>query len=740
MQRRLPIGLLPLVVLLIAVGCPTTPPDYTPPPPPPTASNSPDIMFVTQTPLSADFANIVSTFGNHRANTGRAPRGGDLYVRYSDGSLRNVTQDLGYGVNAGEEITVRDPHVHWDGDKALFSMVVGGTTKNDYTPVYFQIYEVTGVGQGETAQIRKLAQPDDYNNIAPCYGTDNRIIFTSDRPRNGDRDLYPQLDEYESTPTVSGLWVMNADGMNLKILDHSPSGDFDPFVDSFGRVIFTRWDHFQRDQQADGDIVSIINGGNGSYDVVTYNSEDSDTNHPLAPGDETFPEQRGQYGQNAPDPTWDDMQATENGHRFNVFFPWMIHEDGAELETLNHIGRLELSSYIPSARNYLPEAYSFPTPRIQNFMQICESPTRPGYYYAVNCPEFFTHSAGQVVGLNGPPGMNPDDMAINYITHEETADAIDDSDSRPNGHSGLFRDPLAASDGSLWAVHSDSPYEDASTIADPGSPAPRPYSSRYNFNIRQLVPGGPNGAMVPGLRLTNPITKSIQYFDNYSYHIVSYNGPMWELQPVEIASRPRPSARTAEIPSIEQNMLLTQLGGQSGLDALRAYLETNALALVISRDVTQRADEQQDINLKIHWSSHETAESGSTPKEIAWMQFYEGLQLRGYRWDGRRIIARPIDDALNPAETGAPEGAVKLGDDGSMAAFVPAERALSWQSTEHNGDGAVRERYWVTFKAGEIRVCANCHGINNTDVFGQATPTNEPQALTRLLDWWKTAP
>ncbi len=696
-------------------------------------------MFVTQTPLSADFANVVSTFGNHRGGTGHAPRGGDLYIRYGDGTLRNVTQELGFGVNSGEEIAVRDPHVHWDGGKALFSMVVGGTTMNDYTPVYFQIYEVTGIGKGETAQIRKLAQPNDYNNVAPCYGTDDRIIFTSDRPRNGDRDLYPQLDEYESTPTVSGLWVMDTDGSNLKILDHSPSGDFDPFVDSFGRVLFTRWDHLQRDQQADGDIVSIINGGSGSYDVVTYDSEDSDTNHALAPGDETFPEQRGQYGQNAPNPTWDDMQATENGHRFNVFFPWMIHEDGAELETLNHIGRLELSSYIPSARNYLPEAYSFLTPRIQNFMQICESPTRPGYYYAVNCPEFFTHSAGQVVGLYGPPGMNADDMAIEYVTHEETANAIDDNDSRPPGHAGLFRNPLAASDGTLWAVHSDSPYQDAGTIADPGSPAPRPYSSRYNFNIRQLVPGGPNGAMVPGLRLTAPINKSIQYFDNYRYRTVSYSGPMWELQPVEIKSRPRPSARTAEIPAIEQNMLLTQLGGPSGLNALRTYLETNSLALLISRDVTQRADEQQDINLKIHWSSHETAESGSTPKEIAWMQLYEGLQLRGYDRDGRRVLARPIDDALNPAESGAPEGAVKLGDDGSMAAFVPAERALSWQTAELNGDGAVRERYWVTFKAGEIRVCANCHGINNTDVFGQTSPTNEPQALTRLLDWWKTA-
>ena len=32
-------------------------------------------------------------------------------------------------------------------------------------------------------------------------------------------------------------------------LDASPSGSFTPTIDSFGRVIFTRWDHLENDQQ-----------------------------------------------------------------------------------------------------------------------------------------------------------------------------------------------------------------------------------------------------------------------------------------------------------------------------------------------------------------------------------------------------------------------------------------------------------------------------------------------------------
>ena len=114
-------------------------------------------------------------------------------------------------------------------------MAIGGTDRDDASPVYFQIYEVSGLGRAESVQIRRLRQPETYNNVAPIYGTDDRIIFTSDRPHNGDRRLYPQLDEYESAPTVTGLWSMKADGSDMKLLDHSPSGDFTREVNSSSR-------------------------------------------------------------------------------------------------------------------------------------------------------------------------------------------------------------------------------------------------------------------------------------------------------------------------------------------------------------------------------------------------------------------------------------------------------------------------------------------------------------------------
>ena len=108
------------------------------------------------------------------------------------------------------------------------------------------------MAQGETVTITRVSgQPADYNNITPIYDSDDRIIFTSDRPRDGQAHLYPQLDEYEEAATVSGLWQLDPASGALRLLNHAPSGDFTPFVDSFGRVVFTQWDHLQRDQQAD---------------------------------------------------------------------------------------------------------------------------------------------------------------------------------------------------------------------------------------------------------------------------------------------------------------------------------------------------------------------------------------------------------------------------------------------------------------------------------------------------------
>ncbi|MBX3026174.1 hypothetical protein KF840_14795 [bacterium] len=671
----------------------------------------PTILFVTQPPFGGDFASANAVFGNHRAETTGTPRGGDLWIRYGDGSLRNLTAEAGYGLAARQEIAVREPCVHWSGGKALFAMVIGGTTQNNYAQVFWQIYEVSGLGAGETVRIVRLPQPANANNVSPIYGTDDRILFTSDRPHNGNALLYPQLDEYESTPTVTGLWSMNADGSDLRLLDHAVSGDFTPIVASDGRVIFTRWDHLQRDQQN--------SEGTLSYGAFNYASETSA--QALASSAEIFPELRRQPAGGY----W-------HGHTMNVFFPWQINEDGSGLETLNHVGRHELARYFDSAHDGLP-AFSAPQNRrtADIVLQMREDPLRPGYFYATTAPEFATHAAGRIIGLDAPEDLNADDFQIDYVTSPLSNTIVADGQTPPADHPGHFRNPLPLSDGTLIAVRATSPYADR---ADNG-----PLSSRYDFHLVRLVSGTPD--WTPGARLIPAgISKSVTYWDNQSYRQLSYSGPLWELDPVEVRARPRPPRHGTPLPAIESELLRGELGGDAAIARLRDFLVQRNLALIVSRNVTRRADRQQDFNLKIAGSATQTALPNATPIEIAFLQLLQGDLIRGYSQfhAGRRPLAQLLRDGLLPPLDAAPASSVRLAADGSVAALVPAGRALTWQLVGADGTPVVRERYWVTFAAGEMRVCTNCHGINRTDtVLGQPPPTNPPLALRELARWWQ---
>ena len=335
------------------------------------------VLFVTQVPIRADFTTIGSTFGNHLADLQSVGRGGDLWIRYPDGALRNLTREAGFGSDGFQgdgAIAVRDPTVHWDGERALFSMVVGAASERYQLGSYrWQLYEIAGLGAEEMPVVTRVAnQPAAYNNVSPIYGSDDRILFTSDRPRGGEAHLYPQLDEYEEAPVVTGLWSLEPVSGELFLLNHAPSGNFTPLIDSFGRVVFTQWDHLQRDQQADAD-----NHEGGGYGTFNYADESAGAAR-LDDRSEVFPEPRA-----GPEVAGSNL----NTHTFNHFFPWTIAEDGREGEVLNHLGRHELHSYMAQSINddgnlveyYGQYARHNPNP-IGNLFQIAEDPEQSGLY------------------------------------------------------------------------------------------------------------------------------------------------------------------------------------------------------------------------------------------------------------------------------------------------------------------------------------------------------------------------
>ncbi len=694
------------------------------------------ILFATQVPIPADFATIGSVFANHLGGLQEAGRGGDLYIRYTDGTLCNLTGEAGYGVAAGlqgeDAIAVRDPAVHWNGDRAVFSMVVGAPNElYVYEDYFWQLYEIDGLGEScGDAIITKVAnQPEDVNNVMPTYASDGRILFVSDRPRGGEPHLYPQHDEYESTPTPTGLWSLDPGAGELFLMEHAPSGSFTPIVDSFGRVIFTRWDHLQQDQQADADA---LNG-----DVYgTFDYEDESATAAMLPrSDEVFPEPRGERT--------DLLAGTPyTGHRLNNFFPWEIRQDGMASEILNHLGRHELHFYFNRARDDDPNLVEFidsvsgrVNPRsIENFLQIVEHPAAPGTYVGVDAPEFQTHASGQVIRTSAAPGVNPDTVVIEYLTHPTTATVVADGAVPPAEHSGHYRDPLVLSDGTVIAAHT-SETRAADNEGTRAHPVPR-----YDFRLAVLETAS-SGYLEAGAALTPGISKSLSYFDPDVE--VSYTGDLWELYPVEVVARTPPAVPPLELAAPEQ-----QIFDELGVDpvTMRSWLRDRDLALVVVRDATTRdaADRQQPFNLQVPGGTATIGASG-TVYDIEDFQFFQADQLRGIGGmssprPGRRVIARPLHAAnameVNPANPGGPAGSVPIALDGSVAAFVPTRRALAWQSVDGTGEGVVRERFWLSFQPGEMRACDGCHGINTANQEGGDAADNSPDALRSLLLHW----
>lgn len=675
------------------------------------------ILFAGQVPIPADFGTIASVFGNHRADPEFVGRGGDLFIVYPDGTLRNLTREAGFGA-AGEfqganAIAVRDPAVHWSGTKAVFAMVVGAPTQQFQRIAHFwQLYEVTGLAQGQTAVISKVqGQPPDYNNIEPAYASNGDLIFVSDRPRNGAAHLHPQLDEYEVRPITTGLWKLEYGSRALTLLQHSPSGSFTPSINHAGRVLFTRWDHLQRDQENDRPEPSVFN----------YASE--------APGEPPTDDRTEWF----PAPRIQQPGSPYTDHRFNQMFAWQINQDGTEEETLEHIGRHELLSFFPKARSGDPKVIDFVAQGsgrpnlnpISFLLQMREQPGQPGTYFATDAREFEDHASGQLVKLvTAAAGAQA--ASVEYLTPRATYCCHDPVDPLHTGH---YRNPLPLSDGTLIAAHTA--YR--GTAMNLGT---REYPlTPFDFRLKKLEK--PGQWYQAGAPLTAGITRSVQYFD--PDYLVSFSGRLWELSPVEVVARTPPAAAVSALKTPEAQAFAAE--GVSP-EEFRAYLVQRGLGLVSVRNATTRdaADRQQPFNLRVPGGTQTTAPGDGSVYDISRLQFFQADLVRKGSHPGRRPLARYADvgaaAALNQFDT---VSSAPIEADGSSAALVPTRRALSWQSLSPAGEPVVQERYWITLQPGEIRSCDGCHGVNARNQAGAVAATNSPEALRLLLRRWKAS-
>ena len=98
----------------------------------------------------------------------------------------------------------------------------------------WQIYELGVDGRG----LRQVSSDDpaDVDNYDPCYLPDGRIIFCSTRCFQG-------VPCVGGSDKVANLFIMDADGKNVRQLTFDQDHDWCPTVLNNGRVLYTRWEY-----------------------------------------------------------------------------------------------------------------------------------------------------------------------------------------------------------------------------------------------------------------------------------------------------------------------------------------------------------------------------------------------------------------------------------------------------------------------------------------------------------------
>jgi cytochrome c553 len=141
---------------------------------------------------------------------------------------------------------VRDPHVHYDAQKVLFSYRKGGTE-------YYHLYEINVDGSG----LRQLTD-GPFDDIEPTYLPDGDIAFCSSRCN--------RWVACWKVP-VATLYRCDAQGGNLRMLSSNAVTENTPSMLPDGRLLYTRWEYNDRSQLCYHHLWTINPDGS---DQMTY--------------------------------------------------------------------------------------------------------------------------------------------------------------------------------------------------------------------------------------------------------------------------------------------------------------------------------------------------------------------------------------------------------------------------------------------------------------------------------------
>jgi len=184
----------------------------------PLLSASP-LVFVVRPQYRPDHHNSETMFQTGEINTGSFA--GPGWLNTLDLRTGKVTTllSLPNGV-------ARDPEVHWDGKKIVFSM--RHKPEDDY-----HLYEINADGSG----LKQLTFGSGLTDIDPFYLADDRIAFSSTR-----EPKYCMCNRH----IMCNLFVMNADASNIHQIGKSTLHEAHGSLLPDGRLLYDRWEYVDR--------------------------------------------------------------------------------------------------------------------------------------------------------------------------------------------------------------------------------------------------------------------------------------------------------------------------------------------------------------------------------------------------------------------------------------------------------------------------------------------------------------
>jgi len=120
---------------------------------------------------------------------------------------------------------VRDPHVHYDGKKILFSYRKGGTA-------YYNLHEINIDGSG----LKQLTN-ERYDDIEAIYLPDGDIVFCSSRANRFVQCWFVR---------VATIHRCKPDGSGIRALSCNVEHDNTPWMLPDGRILHQRWEYIDR--------------------------------------------------------------------------------------------------------------------------------------------------------------------------------------------------------------------------------------------------------------------------------------------------------------------------------------------------------------------------------------------------------------------------------------------------------------------------------------------------------------